>query len=297
MPRPSRPWRRAATVLAAGAGLILALSACSPSSGTTAPSPAGTGSGLPDAHVHGLSVSSETGQVLLATHDGLFDVTKQPATKIGATNDLMGFTGGTDHGVLYASGHPGEGSSLPNPIGLIRSTDAGKSWEQLSRQGESDFHALTATKSGIVGFDGALRTSPDGKTWTTGAADFVPAVLAGNPTSDTVLATTPQGIRRSTDGGKTWTRVEFGPVVQFAAFAGPAEAVGVEPDGTVHSSADAGATWIRKGEIQDTVQAVAAVKGPDAKLVIWAATASGIVVSTDGGATFRSVGASRGLDA
>ena len=293
MPNPSRSRVRAAAILAAGAGLILALSACSPSSVPPTPAPAGsTASSLPDAHVHGLSVSSTTGQVLLATHDGLFDMTKRPAAKIGATNDLMGFTGGTDHGVLYASGHPGEGSDMANPLGLIRSTDAGKTWEKLSRQGESDFHALTATKSGIVGFDGALRTSPDGKTWNTVAADFVPAALAGNPTSDTVLATTPQGIRRSADGGKTWTTVDSGPVVQFAAFATPAEAVGVEPDGTVHSSTDAGATWTRKGKIQGTVQAVAAVKGPEAALSIWAATASGLVVSTDGGVTFLPADAS-----
>jgi hypothetical protein len=293
MPNPSRPRGRATAFLAAGAGLIFALSACSPTSVTAGPSPAGsTGSPMPDAHIHGLSVSSKTGQVLLATHDGLFDMTKQPAAKIGTTNDLMGFTGGTDHGVLYASGHPGEGSDLPNPLGLIRSTDAGKTWEQISRQGESDFHALTATKSGIVGFDGTLRTSPDGKTWTTVAADFVPAALAGSPTSDTVLATTPQGIRRSTDGGQTWNTVHTGPVVQFAAFASPAEAVGVEPDGTVHYSADAGATWTRKGRIQGAVQAVAAVKGPDSHLSIWAATAGGLVLSTDGGVTFRPADAS-----
>ncbi len=293
MPNPSHPRVRATAVLAAGASLIFALSACSPPSGAALPASAGnTGTAMPDAHVHGLSVSSTTGQVLLATHDGLFDMTKQPAAKIGATNDLMGFTGGTDHGILYASGHPGTGSGLANPLGLIRSTDAGKTWEPLSRQGESDFHALTATKSGIVGFDGALRTSPDGKTWNSVAADFVPAVLAGSPTSDTVLATTPQGIRRSTDGGKTWTTVDSGPVVQFAAFASPAEAVGVEPDGTVHFSADAGATWTRKGKIQDTVQAVTAVKGPEASPSIWAATANGLVVSTDGGATFRPAGAS-----
>ena len=292
MPNTSRPRVRATAVLAAGAGLILALSACSPSSVSAGSAPSGsTGGPLPDAHVHGLSVS-ESGQVLLATHDGLFDVTKQPVTKIGATNDLMGFSGGTDHGVLYASGHPGEGSDLANPLGLIRSTDAGKTWEKLSRQGESDFHALTATKSGIVGFDGALRTSPDGKTWNTAAADFVPAALAGNPTSDTVLATTPQGIRRSTDGGSTWATVNSGPVVQFAAFASPAEAVGVEPDGTVHVSADAGATWTRKGKIQDTVQAVAAVTGPEANPTIWAATASGLVVSTDAGVTFGPADAS-----
>lgn len=285
---PSRPRVHTSAVVAAGAVLILALSACSPSSGAAGPSP-GSSNGsslLPDAHVHGLSVST-TGQVLLATHDGLFDVTKQPAAKIGPTNDLMGFTGGTDHSALYASGHPGEGSDLANPLGLIRSTDAGKTWEALSRQGESDFHALTTTKSGIIGFDGALRTSPDGKTWTQMDADFVPAALAGNPTSDTVLATTPQGIRRSTDGGKTWTTQDSGPVVEFAAFASPAEAVGVEPDGTVHTSTDAGATWTPKGKIQDKVHAVAAVKGPEANPAIWAATASGLVVSTDGGVTFR----------
>jgi hypothetical protein len=293
MPNPSRPRVRAAAALAAGACLILALSGCSPSSVTAGTGPASsTGSPMRDAHVHGLSVSGQTGQVLLATHEGLFDMTKQPAAKIGATNDLMGFTGGTDHDVLYASGHPGEGSDLPNPLGLIRSTDAGKTWEQLSRQGESDFHALTATKSGIVGFDGTLRTSPDGKSWKTVAADFVPAALAGSPNGDTVLATTPQGIRRSTDGGQTWKTVNSGPVVQFAAFASAAEAVGVEPDGTVHFSADAGSTWTRKGQIQDTVQAVAAVKGPESHLSIWAATAGGLVVSTDGGATFRPNGGS-----
>lgn len=293
MPHPTRPRVRAAAVLAAGASLILALSACSPSPAPAGSAPAGTtGTAMPDAHVHGLSISSTTGQVLLATHDGLFDMTEKPAVKIGPTNDLMGFTAGTDHGVLYASGHPGEGSDMANPLGLLRSTDTGKTWEKLSRQGESDFHALAATKSGIVGFDGALRTSPDGKVWDTVATDFVPAVLAGNPASDTVLATTPQGIRRSTDGGKTWTPVDSGPVVQFAAFAGPAEAFGVEPDGTVHFSVDAGATWTRKGQIRDTVQAVAAVKGPEASPSIWAATANGLVASTDGGVTFRPADAS-----
>ena len=117
----------------------------------------------------------------------------------------MGFTA-ADHGVFYASGHPGPGSDLPNPFGLIRSTDGGKTWEQLSRQGESDFHALTTTKSGIVGLRRGTSHQPGRKTWTTVAAGFAPAALAGHPDSDTVLATTPEGIQRSTDGGKTWER-------------------------------------------------------------------------------------------
>jgi hypothetical protein len=285
----SKSTSRSTTVLAVAAALILTLAACTPAAepAPVASSTHQSGGGMPSAHVHGLSVNNDTSQVLLATHDGLFDVTKQPASKIGGTNDLMGFTTGKDAGVFYASGHPGAGSDLPNPLGLIKSVDGGKTWEQLSRQGESDFHALTTTKSGIVAFDGTLRTSPDGKTWTTEAAGFAPAALAGHPNSDTVLATTPEGIQRSTDAGKTWTLEKTGPIIQFASFAHPTEVAGVEPDGTVHYSADAGTTWTRKGRIDGEVLAIAAVKGADGKPWIWAATAEGIVISTDGGTTFR----------
>lgn len=307
MPFPALPRLGSA---AAAAALLLALSACAASpaptgtplsgtaqSGTAEPGTAGThGSGgsassLPHAHVHGLAVDAKTGRVLLATHEGLFDMSTRPATKVGPTNDLMGFTAAPGAGVFYASGHPGKDSGMPNPMGLIRSSDGGKTWEQLSRQGESDFHALTVTKSGIVAFDGQLWTSPDGKTWTTAAAGFAPAVLAGNPGTNTVLATLPEGLQRSTDGGRTWKPVPSSPVIQFAAFANDKEAVGVEPNGTVHYSPDSGTTWMKKGTINAKVQAVAAAKGRDGKLQIWAATAYELIVSSDGGATFRSAAA------
>jgi hypothetical protein len=287
MPLPRASWTRNYAALSAAAAALFALAGCTPAA-SPAPDTSGTaGSRMPSSHVHGLSVSGETSQVLLATHDGLFDVTTSPATKIGGTNDLMGFTPGPADGIFYASGHPGPGSDLPNPMGLLRSSDGGRTWEQLSRQGESDFHALAATKSGIVAFDGVLRTSPDGREWNTVAADFAPAVLAAHPDSDTVLATTPDGIQRSTDGGATWKPLENGPVIQFAAFAHPAEAVGVEPDGTVHYSGDAGETWSKKGRIDAEVMAVASVKGEDGRPWVWAATPDGVVVSTDGGITFR----------
>lgn len=55
----------------------------------------------------------------------------------------MGFSvAGPDH--FYASGHPGQGIDLPNPVGLIESRDGGMTWAPLSRQGDSDFYALTA---------------------------------------------------------------------------------------------------------------------------------------------------------
>lgn len=290
MPLPRAGRTKNYAVLSAAAAALLALAGCtpatSPPAGATGAS--GTaGSMMPGSHVHGLAVSGETSQVLLATHDGLFDVTTTPAKKIGETNDLMGFTPGPSDGVFYASGHPGPGSDLPNPMGLIKSSDGGKTWEQLSRQGESDFHALATTQSGIVAFDGTLRTSTDGRAWSTVAADFAPAVLAGHPDSNTVLAPTPDGIQRSTDAGTTWKPLDNGPVIQFAAFAHPGEAVGVEPDGTVHYSPDAGGTWVKKGRIDAEVMAIASIKGEDGRPWVWAATPDGVVVSTDGGMTFR----------
>lgn len=276
-----------AVLLSGAAATLLAVAACTPPASPTPPGTTAAGSTIPGAHVHGLTVSGETGQILLATHEGLFDVTSLPATQIGDTNDLMGFTASPADGVYYASGHPGPGSDLPNPLGLLRSSDGGKSWESLSRQGESDFHAMTTTQSGLLAFDGALRASADGRSWTTIAADFVPAVLAGHPNSNTVLATTPEGIQRSTDAGATWKPVKDGPVIQFAAFAHPTGAVGVEPGGTVYYSADAGESWTKKGRIDAQVDAIASIVDAEGRPRIWAATPAGIIVSTDGGATFR----------
>lgn len=278
--------------IAAAAGLLLALSACTPASSTPASIPASPSTndattGLPGAHIHGLSVNGETGQVLLATHEGLYDVSKKPAVKVGPASDLMGFAAAMEQGVFYASGHPGQGSSLPGPLGLIKTSDGGKTWEQLSRQNESDFHALATTKSGIVAFDGALRTSTDGKTWRTVTAGFIPAALAGSPYSDIVLATTQDGVQRSSDGGATWALDKSSPIIQFAAFASAKEAVGAAPDGTVYYSPDAGTTWKRTGKIPGEIQALAATEGTDGNPWLWAATSTGLVVSTDGGATFR----------
>ncbi|MFP5365853.1 MAG: F510_1955 family glycosylhydrolase [Actinomycetes bacterium] len=286
MPLKSLARHRSAAALAAAA-VLLTLTACTPGSDAPDTAPSTAAAGLPSSHVHGLSVNRETDQVLLATHEGLFDVTKPPSTQIGDTNDLMGFTAAADQGMFYASGHPGPGSDLPNPMGLIRSVDGGKTWEQLSRQGESDFHALAATKSGIVAYDGAVQTSPDGKTWSTASADFVPAALASTPETDTVLATTRDGLQRSTDGGKTWELNTAAPIIQFVAFASGTEVLGVEPDGSVHYSTDTGSTWSRTGQIEGQVQAITAVEGAEGQPWIWAATTEGLVVSTDGGATFR----------
>ena len=153
-------------------------------------------SGLPSPHVHGVAINPGDDLVYLATHDGLFRYDDTGPTRIGPVIDLMGFTvAGPNH--FYASGHPGEGSDLPNPVGLITSTDAGQTWTPLSRQGQSDFHALTTSPAGILGNDGTLRASPDGQQWTDLQIPLPPSALAARSDGRTVLAATDAGLFRS----------------------------------------------------------------------------------------------------
>lgn len=274
-------------VLAVGSALLTACSATTPS--TVEPPAALTSGDYPPGHIHGMSVDPGTNRVLLATHDGLFDVSRKPAVKIGPTIDLMGFTTAGD-GTLFASGHPGPGTNLPDPVGLIQSSDAGQTWEPVSRQGESDFHALAATGDGLVGHDGRLLTSTDRERWEPATSDIPAYNLAGTSTGGVVLATTEDGLRRSTDSGRTWADVTGSPLLMFTTFSGD-DAVGISPDGRIHTSNDAGISWQARGTIDGEPAAIAATSTNDGTLRVWVATATGVQVSTDSGQSFADLAA------
>lgn len=301
-PSSSLPARARLVLPAAAVAVVLLLGGCggtaSESQDKTAQSPdapaqpSGTAkpSGAPAAaelygHVHGISADPKSGRVLLATHNGLFEAGSGSAGPVSPVIDLMGFAAAGD-GRFLASGHPGPGSDLPEPVGLIRSSDGGRTWEQLSRQGESDFHALTATSSGAIGFDGELRTTEDLETWHTVNAGFHPYSLAGTPAGPVVLATTEQGVHRSDDAGKTWSAPEGGPVLLLTAFADDATVAGIAPDGLVYTSVDAGRTWQAAGSASAPPEAMTAGIGEGGKLLVWVYTANGLEYSDDGGKTF-----------
>ncbi|MDR4531955.1 F510_1955 family glycosylhydrolase [Glutamicibacter sp. PS] len=262
-------------------------SSSSPSTSTASePSAPARADTFPQTHIHGISVRPDQSQVLLATHHGIFDVTDGQVTKLGPTNDYMGFTASGTEGTFYASGHPGEGSDLPNPMGLLRSDDSGRTWTTLSREGQSDFHALTLSQGGLIGFDGQLLLSTDGKSWDKSQTQFAPAVLAGHPEGKVVLGTTEAGIQRSEDNGKTWQPVESGPVVQYVSFATPNDAAGIAPDGRVYISADAGLTWKESGLVSEPMQQMNYASNAKGENVLWVATARALISSTDNGASF-----------
>ncbi|MCE4054715.1 F510_1955 family glycosylhydrolase [Pseudomonas sp. Au-Pse12] len=175
-------------------------------------------------HIHGLAFSQDGQQLSIPSHDGLALYRDGHWSKaVGPEHDYMGFAAGRQ--AIYSSGHPASGSGLVNPLGLIKSSDGGSTWQQLGLQGESDFHLLAS------GFDsGALyvyNTRPnskmtsaglyyslnDGTTWQHALAqgmDSEPNALAVHPSdSKTVAVATSNGLFLSNDAGE-----HFQPILQ-----------------------------------------------------------------------------------
>ncbi len=244
------------------------------------------GTALPSVHVHAAGFDPADGALVLATHDGLYryDSAGEPQ-QVGPAMDLMGFTV-AGPGSYYASGHPEPGSDLPQPMGLVSSTDAGATWSEVSRGGTSDFHALTAADGGVIGFDGLLRASADGRRWATLSPPVTPFSLAGAPAARLVLVTSQDGLVRSGDAGATWARVDAAPPLQVAAVVDEAGAVGVTPAGEVAVSEDGGVSWQLRGDVGGSPQAVGARRSASGELEVVVVTGSGLVASTDGARAF-----------
>jgi photosystem II stability/assembly factor-like uncharacterized protein len=99
-----------------------------------------------------------------------------------------------------------------------------------------------------------------------------------------VLATTDQGLVRSTDGGRTWTGVRASTLAVLAWHAVDS-LYGIAADGTVHVSAHGGASWTARGSAGGPPEAVT-VDARDGAQVLYVAVAErGILRSADGGRT------------
>jgi photosystem II stability/assembly factor-like uncharacterized protein len=170
-------------------------------------------------------------------------------------------------------------------LGLIESTDAGASWVTRSLSGQADFHSLTYRHGTVYGHDatsGALRVSTDKQTWDD-RAHIAAADIAVSPAEpDTLLATTKQGVARSTDGGRSFSSGDR-QVQLLLAWPAASTLYGLDPGGTLSLSADAGNTWRKTGTLPGgPPHAFAAV---DERHLL-AASETGIYESRDGGATF-----------
>ncbi|WP_139257575.1 WD40/YVTN/BNR-like repeat-containing protein [Natronohydrobacter thiooxidans] len=148
---------------------------------------------LAGTHIHGLAVDrADPSRLMIATHHGLHALDIDSGLTVQVSDhrdDLMGFVAHpAEPAGFLASGHPARGGNL----GVIASSDRGKSWVKLSDgvDGPVDFHQMDISK-----------------------AD--PAVVWGNY----------GGLQRSRDGGATWEMVADAPVglIDIAASAADPE--------------------------------------------------------------------------
>jgi hypothetical protein len=209
-------------------------------------------------HVHGLGVNPADGALFVATHTGLFRAAsgETRARRVGDRyQDTMGFTV-TGPNRFLGSGHPDGRENLPPFLGLIRSDDAGRTWEPVSLLGERDFHVLEASGTRIYGYgsafdsgDSALLVSDDvGRTWTQQMPPEPLISLAVNPGDrDHVIASGERALYESADAGGGWRAVydEAGLV----AWTAPDALFLVDSEGTVRRSSDAGRIWEAVGEV------------------------------------------------
>lgn len=244
-------------------------------------------------HVHGLGVNPADGALYAATHYGLFRLPERGTANRVADRyqDTMGFTV-TGPNSFLGSGHPDlvADPDLPARLGLIRSADAGESWENVSLSGEADFHALHAVHDRVYGWDsgtGQFMVSVDGGlTWDIRSILDVYDFAVSPTDPDVVLATTPQGVLLSGDGGRSWQPRSAAPALAVVDWPSDGALFGVTTQGTVHHSADGGATWEIRGDVGGQPEALTVDERGGAPLVYVGVAGRGILASSDGGTSF-----------
>lgn len=206
-------------------------------------------------HVHGLGVNPADGAILIATHNGLWQVPPgaSEAERVGdSRDDLMGFSVvGADS--FLSSGHPGPDSDLPPLLGLQRSADGGSTWQSVSLLGEADLHVLRASGEQIYGVNsttGSFLTSANGgESWETRQVPAPVIDLAIAPDDPLhLVASTDGGIYDSRDGGVNWHSLAAdGP--GLLTWPASDSLLMVDASGTVTASDDGGRGFSDAGSI------------------------------------------------
>ncbi|NQD64354.1 sialidase [Bacillus haikouensis] len=176
-------------------------------------------------HLHGAGYPEHSDAFFIASHNGLFKFEDSKWTEANSNkHDYMGFSSYKDG--FYSSGHPENGSDLKNPLGLIKSTDDGKTINKLAFYGKTDFHYLSAGyQSGqLLVFNqesnsqldtGLYSSSDEGENWEKKKMEGIyPDRIGGlavHPTNKNVAAISSQdGAFLSEDGGDTFSPINQG---------------------------------------------------------------------------------------
>lgn len=165
-------------------------------------------------HVHGLGLDPKTRTLYIATHTGLWQLPDGQAKATRVTDrrqDTMGFTL-VRPGLFLGSGHPDLREAKPDVpplLGLIRSSDNGRTWQQISLLGKADFHVLRTARSRIYGFDSThnqlMRSDDGGTSWNRAKVPEPLLDLAVDPAdAEHLIASGAVALYESKDAGRRW---------------------------------------------------------------------------------------------
>jgi len=262
------------------------------------------------------------GDAVYATIDGgrHWIHTNWPATNV---NSVMAMAvDSLDPRTVYASA---EYTDEPYGAGLFKTTDGGRSWNDLSIDiGYQYVYALAGdpvnptTAYAGTGGDGVYKSTDGGTTWYPANEGMgVPTVtaLVVDPQHPSTLyaganaydAPKDSGIYKSTDAGQTWSLLDmtaFGeyrnaldlaidPVTTSTLYASTETGSGSYEGGGVFKSTDGGETWaaVHEGLFNAKVWGLAI--DPTAPSTLYAAASDGVSKSVDGAGSWSS--ASRGM--
>jgi len=202
------------------------------------------------ATVHGIARAGRG--LLLATEDGLWRLGPDGAERAGGPRHRFSTVLRHSDRTLLASGLSASGE----PLGLIASSDDGRTWRAQSLQGQAAFKRLAEQGGAVYGWEvssGRLLRSTDLQQWERLAEQ--PGVLdfAVHPADAARLVrAVPEGgvglpeVQESRDGGRSWKRIAA-PSLNLFAWPSADSLWALTEDGTVFLSADQGYSWTPRG--------------------------------------------------
>ena len=196
-------------------------------------------------HIHHVKVVEN--KVLVLTHEGLYELVGKNDMKLVGKDkiDVMGFT--TLGKALFASGHPSQGSKMPNPIGLVKSLDGGSTWKAVSLVGKVDFHFLEGARSDLYGADsqtGNLIYSADsGKTWSSLGSNTFTDIAVSPDTSGMAIAINNSELLLTENAFKSTTKIKN--ALKFTQVEWRNSGLYGLSGNTLYKSTNSGKTWTK----------------------------------------------------